>query len=145
MFLPRKNILYMDLFWLKEVYLYQIEGVFMFKKIAVVTAALFSIYAPFGYCGDLSDTIGAVKSIAEIKGNAAVGVNTGDLKLNSTAEGRNSVANAGLGVIHTSGAASEGKTINLAVGVNTKAAEIAASAKSGGTANAGLAVVHTKN
>lgn len=93
------------------------------------------------YCGDIGDAANAVTGLTSIQGNGAVGVNSGSGKANisSEATGKGSRANAGLGVVDAK--SSSGKSVNLAVGVNTAKADIKAKAASGGTANAGLGVV----
>jgi hypothetical protein len=118
----------------------------MIKKLAVVSfvSAVSFLSAPYAYCGDLADTARAAASLTGVKGNVAVGVNSGSGKadIKAESEGQGSVANAGLGVVDAKSGGT-GKEVNLAVGVNTAKATISATAKGGGKANAGLGVVHS--
>lgn len=107
----------------------------------IAALAFSSMAMSSAYCGDIGDAASAAAKLTAIQGNAAVGVNTGSAKIKSEATTKDSVANAGLAVIDTS--STSGKSVNLAVGVNTSDAEIAAKS-SGGTANAGLAVIRNK-
>ena len=117
----------------------------MFRKIIV--AAVFSTFAlSNAYASDIGDVATAVKSVASLQGNAAIGVNTAkDLKILADAAGSDSSANAGLSVVDSQSGVG-GKGINLAVGVNTgEAASITATAAgSGANANAGLGVIRTR-
>lgn len=107
----------------------------------VAALAFSSIAMSSAYCGDIGDAATAAGKLTSVQGNAAVGVNTGTAKIKSEATTKGSVANAGLAVIDTK--SGSGKSLNLAVGVNTSEADIAAKS-SGGTANAGLAVIRNQ-
>jgi hypothetical protein len=107
----------------------------------IAALAFSSMAMSSAYCGDIGDAATAASKLTSVQGNVAVGVNTGNAKIKSEATARDSVANAGLAVIDSK--SGSGKSVNLAVGVNTSEAEIAAKS-SGGTANAGLAVIRNQ-
>ena len=114
----------------------------LLKKLALV--GVFSSFAMGVYAGDLGDAANAAASLTSVQGNVAVGVNagSGDAEIKANASGKDSVANAGLAVVDAK--ASGGKSLNAAVGVNTAKANISATARDGGTSNAGLAVVRAQ-
>lgn len=113
----------------------------LLKKLALV--GVFFSFAMGAYAGDIGDAANAAASLGSMHGNLAVGVNSGsgDATIKANASGKDSVANAGLAVVDTKSGG--GKSLNVAVGVNTAKANINATAKNGGTANAGLAVTRS--
>ena len=113
----------------------------MFRKILV--AAAFSTFAlSNAYAGDIGAAADAIKAVANLQGNAAVGVNNGELLIDAEASGKDSSANAGLAVVDTKGGQGG---LNAAVGVNNGTATISSAASGkGSNANAGLAVVRTQ-
>lgn len=113
------------------------------RLITTVSISMFALTN--GYCGDIGDTAKAVTGLTSVQGNAAVGVNSGSGDANIEAlssGGANSAANAGLAVVDTK--AGTGKSVNIAVGVNTAKANIKAQSTGGGTANAGLGVISAR-